>query len=289
MRLADCHRRAARPGLLFSERRTAGALRLEVLAGAGRLELDGRAAALVVLSGGGSALGRRLGRQDLLYLPAGTRGALDYRLRGRALLARFAAASRRPEALGGPLLVRRGQAFGYVRRQYRGLAHGWGEELAGFNPRGIVYVDKLWGTGRDVLAQELAMPPGHVVPVHAHGRLGAAPDGRGFWQFYCVWAGSARVDLGRPGQRPVRLRIGPGSVLVYPNGVAHNVVAGARGCRYLYMEKREAGAPPHLDLDAERDYERRLTLRANLSLEAFLRAESPRTGRGRRAVRRAAL
>ena len=38
----------------------------------------------------------------------------------------------------------------------------------GFNPRGILYTDKLWGTSRDVLCQELSMPPGHVVPVHAH-------------------------------------------------------------------------------------------------------------------------
>jgi mannose-6-phosphate isomerase-like protein (cupin superfamily) len=177
------------------------------------------------------------------------------------------------------VVIRKGEALGYVRTQYRGNMHGWGRAVAGFNPKGIVYTDKLWGASRDVLAQELAMPPGHIVPVHAHGALGRKPSADDFWQAYYVWAGSARVDIGRSLSDRTTISIGPGSVLVYPNGVAHNVVAGAKGCRYVFFERRGAATAGNLDLDNEKDYERRLSLRLDLSLDEFLRSELARAGR----------
>jgi mannose-6-phosphate isomerase-like protein (cupin superfamily) len=150
--------------------------------------------------------------------------------------------------------------------------HGWAPAVAGFNPRGVVYTDKLWGASRDVLCQELAMPPNHVIPVHAHGALGRRPSADDFWQAYYVWAGSARVDIGRSLSDRAALTIRPGSVLVYPNGVAHNVVAGRSGCRYIFFERRSAATAGNLNLDAEKDYERRLALRLGMSLEDFLRS-----------------
>ena len=226
MKLAGYHKKVTRPGLLFSERHTCGALGIEVLAGRGRARLDGRAAMLLLVSGRGRAGGEAFSAEDLVYLPAGLRGAFDYDLAGRALLARFAPLERGPEALRGPVIIKRGQALGYVRRQYGGAAHGWGAAVRGFNPKAIAYTDKLWGASRDVLAQELAMPPGHMVPVHVHGALGQPPSARDFWQAYYVWEGSARVDIGRSLREVASIKFGPGSVLVYPNGVAHIVIAG---------------------------------------------------------------
>lgn len=278
MRLSKYHRRPEGPGLLFSEDATCGALRVEVLGGEGSVLLDGRAATLMVMDGSGSAWGEELYVEDLLYLPADTRGTLDYKLTGRALFIRYAPTGEEPEAIRGHVVVRMGAALGYVRTQYKGAAHGWGGPLAGFNPQGIVYTDKLWGVSRDVLAQELIMPPAHVVPIHQHGQLGRDPDGSDFWQVYYVWEGSAEVQMGRSAREVEKLQIRAESVLVYPNGVAHNVIAGENGCRYLFFERRRAGGSMHLYLDEEKDYERKLTLRANMSLEEFLRTERVREG-----------
>jgi mannose-6-phosphate isomerase-like protein (cupin superfamily) len=258
MKLSAYHRKLGRPGVLFSERETCGALGIEVLSGRGRTSIDGRAALVLAVSGRTEFFGNRLSAGDLLYWPAGIIGAPDYAVGGRALLVRFAPASHGPEIVSAPMVIPAGAAFGYVRTQYCGAAHGWGRAAAGFNPAGVRYLDKLWGTSRDVLCQELAMPPGHVVPVHAHGRLGAKPDGRDFWQAYYVWEGSARVDIGRSPRETTTLRISRGSVLIYPNGVAHNVIAGPRGCRYIFFEKRAEDHPRTMDLDAEKDYERKL-------------------------------
>jgi len=277
MSFAKWHRRAEAPGVLFTEQETCGVLGIEVLAGSGEAKLDGRALTFLVIEGAGEARGESLAVEDLLYVPAGAEGTLEYALEGRALVVRYAPAGEAVEPVRGHLLVRKGQALGYVRTQYRGAAHGWGPRVSGFNPEGIVYTDKLWGASRDVLAQELVMPPGHAVPCHQHGRLGAAPSGDDFWQLYYVWEGAARVDVGRSAGDIESLEIGPGSVLVYPNGVAHNVVAGGKGCRYVFLERRGVGeADGNLDLDAERDYEHRLTLRLETSLEEFLRAERAR-------------
>ena len=71
----------------------------------------------------------------------------------------------------------------------------------------------------------------------------------------------------------VGIEIRADSVLVYPNGVAHNVTAGERGCRYVYFERRRPSSTVNLFLDEEKDYERRLTLRGKASLENFLRTE----------------
>ena len=279
MKLAAYHKKATKPGVLFSEKHTCGALRVEVLAGRGRARLDGRAAMFMLIAGRGKVGGEVFGAEDLIYLPAGLHGAFDYELAGRALLVRFAPLARGPEALRGPVILRRGQALGYVRRQYGGAAHGWGAAVRGFNPRGITYTDKLWGASRDVLAQELAMPPGHMIPVHVHGGLGGSPSARDFWQAYYVWEGSARVDIGRSLREVASIKIGPGSVLVYPNGVAHNVVAGPNGCRYIFFERRGAATAGNLDLDSEKDYERRLSLRLDMNLKEFLRTELARSGK----------
>jgi mannose-6-phosphate isomerase-like protein (cupin superfamily) len=279
MRLSAYHKKVARPGVLFSAEHTCGALSIEVLAGRGEFCVHRGAAMVVVIAGDGHVAGERLGAEDLLYLPAGMEGEYGYDLNGRALLARFAPLAAGPEALRGPVVIRRGEALGYVRTQYRGNMHGWGVAVAGFNLRGVVYTDKLWGESRDVLSQELAMPPGHVIPVHAHGALGRKPSADDFWQAYYVWAGSARVDIGRSLRDRTTLAIGPGSILVYPNGVAHNVVAGPKGCRYIFFERRGAATAGNLNLDAEKDYERRLSLRLDMSLAEFLRSELARSGR----------
>ena len=120
------------------------------------------------------------------------------------------------------------------------------------------------------------MPPGHVVPVHQHGELGRDPAGDDFWQAYYVWEGSARVEIGASVRDMASVELRAESVLVYPNGVAHNVVAGDNGCRYLFFERRRPGGSVNLFLDEEKDYERELTLRGNMSLEDFLRVEHAR-------------
>ncbi|HOX07308.1 MAG TPA: hypothetical protein PK280_12965 [Planctomycetota bacterium] len=279
MKLSAYHRKAGRPGVLFSAAQTCGALEIEILAGRGEFAGGGEALMVIVISGRGTVAGEELRTEDILYLPAGAEGQYGFALSGKALLARFAPLAGGPEAIRGPVVIRKGEALGYVRTQYRGNMHGWGAAVAGFNPRGIVYTDKLWGASRDVLAQELAMPPGHIVPVHAHGAVGRKPSADDFWQAYYVWEGSARVDIGRSLRDRTALSIGPGSVLVYPNGVAHNVVAGPKGCRYIFFERRGAATAGNLNLDNEKDYERRLSLRLGTRLDDFLRAELAGTGR----------
>jgi mannose-6-phosphate isomerase-like protein (cupin superfamily) len=274
--LSKYHRRPEGPGLLFSEDMTCAALRVEVLGGSGSLELDGRSTTLVVIDGSGRFLGEDLVVEDMVFVPAGRRGSEEYDFSGRALLVRFAAAGDEPEPIRGHVVVRMGQALGYVRTQYRGGVHGWGAAAREFNPKGIVYTDKLWGISRDVLAQELVMPAGHCVPVHSHGDVGGEPTGEDFWQVYYVWEGSALVQMGSSLDDIAEIEIRPDSVLVYPNGVAHNVVAGEKGCRYLFLERRRPGGNVNLFLDEEKDYERLLTLRGGMSLEDFLRAESAR-------------
>jgi mannose-6-phosphate isomerase-like protein (cupin superfamily) len=270
------HRRPEGPGLLFSEDMTCGALRIEVLGGKGSLELDGRALTILVLDGSGKLLGEELFVEDLLYCPPGREGELEYEFSGRALLIRYAAAGEEAEPIRGHVVIRMGQALGYVRTQYRGNMHGWGKAAEDFNPRGIVYTDKLWGISRDVLAQELLMPPGHMVPVHNHGEFGREPDGEDFWQAYYVWEGSARVEIGTSVKDMTSIDIHRDSVLVYPNGVAHNVVAEGIGCRYMFFERRKPGSTVGLFLDEEKDYERKLALRGNMAFEEFLRTEHAR-------------
>jgi mannose-6-phosphate isomerase-like protein (cupin superfamily) len=279
MKLSAYHKKVTRPGLLFSTAQTCGALGIEVLAGRGEFATDGEAVLGIIISGRGTVAGEELRTEDLLYLPAGIEGEFGYELSGRVLLARFAPLAAGLESIRGQVVIRKGEALGYVRTQYGGKMHGWGRAVTNFNPRGIVYTDKLWGASRDVLAQELAMPPGHSVPVHAHGALGRKPSADDFWQAYYVWEGSARVDIGRSLRDRTTLAVGPGSVLVYPNGVAHNVVAGPQGCRYVFFERRGAATAGNLDLDNEKDYERRLSLRLDMSLDEFLRAELARAGR----------
>ena len=279
MELRSYCRKVIRPGMLVPAQRTCGVLEIEVLSSRGEFLLEHGSAMVIVVSGRGDVAGEGLDCEDILYLPAGTEGCFGYELSGRALLARFAPLARGPEPIRGHVVVRKGEALGYVRTQYRGNMHGWGAGVAGFNPNGIVYTDKLWGASRDVLAQELAMPPGHIVPVHAHGELGRKPSADDFWQAYYVWEGSARVDIGRSLRDRTTLSIGPGSVLVYPNGVAHNVKAGPKGCRYIFFERRGAATAGNLNLDAEKDYERRLSLRLDTGLEEFLRSELARSGR----------
>jgi mannose-6-phosphate isomerase-like protein (cupin superfamily) len=274
MKLSAYHKKVSKPGVLFAAAQTCGALGIEVLAGRGEFAVEAGPVMIIVISGRGAVAGEELGTEDILYVPAGTVGDFGYELSGRAILARFAPLARGPEAIRGHVVIRKGEALGYVRTQYRGNMHGWGRAVAGFNPKGIVYTDKLWGASRDVLAQELAMPAGHIVPVHAHGPLGRKPSADDFWQAYYVWEGSARVDIGRSLRDRTKLTIGPGSVLVYPNGVAHNVVAGPKGCRYVFFERRGAAAAGNLNLDAEKDYERKLTLRLNVSLADFLKENS---------------
>ncbi len=270
------HRRPEGPGLLFSEDMTCSALRVEVLGGSGSVKLDGRALTLLVIDGSGRVLGEELFVEDLLYLPAGREGELVYDFSGRALLIRYAPAGEEPDPLRGHVVVRMGHALGYVRTQYKGATHGWGGRASAFNPQGIVYTDKLWGVSRDVLCQELIMPPGHAVPVHQHGELGRDPDGDDFWQAYYVWEGSAKVEIGASVKNMSSVELRADSVLIYPNGVAHNVIAGENGCRYLFFERRRPGGSVNLFLDEEKDYERRLTLRGNMSLEDFLRVEHAR-------------
>ncbi len=281
MKLSAYHKKVAKPGVLFSAAQTCGALGIETLAGRGGFAVEDGAVMVIVVSGRGTVAGEELAAEDLLYIPAGTEGEFGFDLSGggRALLARFAPLARGPESIRGHVVVRKGEALGYVRTQYRGNMHGWGAGVAGFNPNGIVYTDKLWGASRDVLAQELAMPPGHIVPVHAHGELGRKPSADDFWQAYYVWEGSARVDIGRSLRDRTTLSIGPGSVLVYPNGVAHNVKAGPKGCRYIFFERRGAATAGNLNLDAEKDYERRLSLRLDTGLDDFLRSELAGSGR----------
>ena len=281
MKLSSYHKKVSRPGVLFSAKDTCGALSVEVLAGRGEFRVHGGPVMVLVIKGDGLVAGEALGAEDLLYLPAGTDCECGYHVRGKALLARFAPLARGSEGLRGAAVIRKGEALGYVRTQYRGNMHGWGPAVAGFNPRGIVYTDKLWGASRDVLCQELAMPPGHVIPVHVHGALGRLPSADDFWQAYYVWAGSARVDIGRSLREVASIRIGPGSVLVYPNGVAHNVVAGPAGCRYIFFERRGAATAGNLSLDDEKDYERRLSLRLGMTLEDFLRSELARAKSGK--------
>jgi hypothetical protein len=76
----------------------------------------------------------------------------------------------------------------------------------------------------------------------------------------------------------VGVEIRADSVLVFPNGVAHNVTAGEGGCRYLFLERRRPGGTVNLFLDEEKDYERQLSLRGSMSLEEFLRFERARRG-----------
>ncbi len=270
------HRRPEGPGLLFSEDMTCGALRLEILGGSGKVSLDGRAFTVMVIDGSGKVLGEKLFVEDMLYVPAGRDEALEYDFSGRALLVRYAPAGDEPEPIRGKVLVRMGQALGYVRTQYRGNMHGWGKTALEFNPQGIVYTDKLWGVSRDVLCQELVMPPNHVVPVHHHGEFGRDPSGDDFWQSYYVWEGSAQVDIGTSVKDMTTVEIQADSVLLFPNGVAHNVTAGEGGCRYTFFERRKPGNAANLFMDEERDYERQLSLRGNLPLEEFLRTAHAR-------------
>jgi mannose-6-phosphate isomerase-like protein (cupin superfamily) len=160
-----------------------------------------------------------------------------------------------------------------VRLQYRGLDHGRSPEHARFNPEGITYVDKLWGSSRDVLSQELSMPPRAVVPCHAHEPLGAPPDGNSVWQAYYVWEGRARVHIGRSLDSIEKVDLVPGDVLLYPNGVAHKVVAGEEGARYVFLEKRARGDTGGMVLEEEAAYERKLTSRLDMDLETFIGLE----------------
>jgi mannose-6-phosphate isomerase-like protein (cupin superfamily) len=271
------HRRPEGPGLLFSEDLTCGALRAEVIGGRGGVEMDGRSLTLLLMDGAGTVLEEKLFVGDMLFVPAGRTGRLGYELTGRALLVRYAPSGDEAEPLRGHAVIRLGQALGYVRTQYRGSTHGWGAEVCSFNPQGLTYTDKLWGISRDVLSQELVVPPGHRVPVHQHGELGREPSGEDYWQLCYFWEGSARVDLGSSPGDIGSLDVRAESAVLYPNGVAHTVEAGPAGCRYVYFERRKPGGAVHLQFDSERDYERSLTLRAGMSLEDFLRAGRART------------
>ncbi|MFQ6048724.1 MAG: cupin domain-containing protein [Phycisphaerae bacterium] len=264
------------PGVLFSYEQTAGAMQLAAVAGHGTIEPTQRAVTVNGIRGSGRIGSFDFAQEDFLYLPAGWNQPIDYRIDGLLLVCQYAPVRDVPELARGPILIPPGRASGYIRVQYRGLSHGWGGDFAGFNPQGITYVDKLWGLSRDVLAQELTIPPGHIVPCHNHHRLGLPPDGRHAWQAYYVWQGSARVDIGRSLSDIQTLQIGPGDVLIYPNGVAHNVIAGPQGCRYIFLEKKSVDDPLNLDLDSEKDYERRLSSRLDMDLASFIRLELAR-------------
>jgi len=270
------HRRPEGPGLHFSEDMTCGALRVETIGGAGSLDLDGRALTLVVIDGSGKILGEELFVEDLLYLPAGSDGALEYDFSGRALLIRYSPAGDEPEPIRGHVVVRMGQALGYVRTHCRGNMHGWGKSFLEFNPLGIVCTDKLWGVSRDALCQEMVMPPKHMVPAHHRGEFGREPDGDDSWQICYVWEGSARVEIGTSVKDLTSVEIQPDSVLLLPNGVAHNLTAGGSGCRYLSFQRRGPGDAANLFLDQEKDHERMLSLRGSMPLEEYLRTEHAR-------------
>jgi len=264
------------PGTVFSYRQTAGAMEVVALAGAGQIELHGRSVTINGISGRAEVGGVRVDQEDFLYLPPGEARALPYQTDGLLLVCEYAPVGESPDLARGPILVPKGRANGYVRTQYCGPSHGWGPDFSKFNPQGITYVDKLWGSSRDVLAQELTIPPHHIVPCHNHHTLGLPPDVRHAWQAYYVWEGTARVDIGRTVDDIETLPIGAGDVLIYPNGVAHNVIAGRDGCRYIFLEKKSVDDPLNLNLDAEKDYERRLSSRLAMDLKSFIRVETAR-------------
>jgi hypothetical protein len=264
------------PGTVFSYEQTAGAMHLLALGGTGQIELRRRAITINGIAGTATVGDFNLQQEDVLYLPSNMIGKLNYRTDGLLLLCEYAPVCDVPEMIRGPIFIPKGRANGYVRTQYRGPSHGWNTDFAAFNPQGIRYVDKLWGTSRDVLAQELTIPPNHAVPCHNHHTLGLEPDGRHAWQAYYVWAGSARVDIGRTADDIQTLQFATGHVLIYPNGVAHNVIAGPQGCRYIFLEKKSVEDPADLNLDAEKDYERRLTSRLGMDLKTFIQLETAR-------------
>ena len=265
-----------RPGTVFSYRQTAEAMELVALAGEGRIELRGRSVTINGIRGHAEVAGTAVDQEDFLYFPPGRSESLPYRTDGLLLVCEYAPVGDAPDLAIGPILVPRGRANGYIRTQYRGSSHGWGPDFSKFNPQGITYVDKLWGSSRDVLAQELTIPPHHIVPCHNHHTLGLSPDVRHAWQAYYVWEGTARVDIGRSVDDIETLQIGPGDVLIYPNGVAHNVIAGQDGCRYIFLEKKSVDDPLSLNLDAEKDYERRLSSRLAMDLRSFIQIEAAR-------------
>ncbi len=248
---------------------TCGAMRCRVYAGGEVVENEGRPTAIVGLRGETEVAGCRLGREYFLFLPHGYASRVEVGGKGLVLVVEFTPVCDEPEILNGPLCIPPGRACGYVRTQYRGLQHGRGDAFARFNPDGIRYTDKLWGCSKDVLSQELCMPAGSVIPVHVHGVPAEEPDADGMWQMYYVWEGTAVVEMASPGRPVGTVEIGPGDVLVYPPGTAHNVKSEG-GCRYLYFERKAKGSSPNLDLDEEFDYERKLTCRLGMGVEAFL-------------------
>jgi mannose-6-phosphate isomerase-like protein (cupin superfamily) len=263
-------------GTVFSYQQTSGAMELVALEGVGRIELRGRSVTINGIRGHAEVGGVGLSQEDFLYLPPGEPEPIPYQTDGLLLVCEYAPVGDAPDLSIGPILVPKGRANGYVRTQYRGSSHGWGPDFSKFNPQGITYVDKLWGSSRDVLAQELTIPPHHIVPCHNHHTLGLPPDVRHAWQAYYVWEGTARVDIGRNVDDIETLQIGPGDVLIYPNGVAHNVVAGEQGCRYVFLEKKSVDDLLNLNLDAEKDYERRLSSRLAMDLKSFIQVETAR-------------
>ncbi len=280
MDFKNYHFQVEGPGVVFDEERSAGAMRMVALSGAGAEPLEGRAATINVLKGSATALGLTMQAEDFLYMPPGFVEELSYQTEGLLLLTLYAPVSDDADIAQGPLLIPRGVANGYVRVQYQGRGHGWGEEFARFNPEGITYVDKLWGCSRDVLSQELIMPPGAVVPCHVHDKLGQPPDGDLAWQAYYVWEGSAQVEIGNSADAIVTLELAPHDVLLYANGVAHKVVAGEGGVRYIFLEKKAKDDTENKVLEKERDYERHLTLRLDMDLKTFIELETARSQTG---------
>ncbi len=265
--------RADGPGPVFGFDASCGAMSITALTGKGTEKIRGSAATVNVLSESAAVEEMELGKEDFVYFPAGSLETMRYKADGLILLTLYAPVSEEPDPARGPIIVPRGRANGYVRTQYRGSDHGTEEGYASFNPDGITYVDKVWGCSRDVLSQELTMPPGAIVPCHVHDVLGLPPNRDKVWQAYYVWEGSARVDIGNSRDSISTIEMEGGDVILYPNGVAHNVVAGDDGCRYIFLEKKALGDDGGLNLDQEREYEHRLTCRLDMNLAAFIRQE----------------
>ena len=62
--------------------------------------------------------------------------------------------------------------------------------------------------------------------------------------------------------------------MVYPNGVAHNILCDEEGCFYIFGEKKADGdtAPPVLE--DEFAYEKRLCTRGTMRVTDLLREEA---------------
>jgi uncharacterized protein YjlB len=268
--------RPAAVGTVFTFQETLGALNLRCVESASKpVTVRSKYTTTVHVIGGAAACGARtVDEQDVVYLPKVAGGCkltltpADGPL--RLLIAEYGDVKGAAPNTDAPLFIDGDRGTGYWRTQYGGPRHG----MPDFNPKGVKYRDICWPyLDPAILAQTVEIPPHHMVPAHAHGRAGEPVTGAKVWQWYYCYRGRAKIHIGASVQTYCEVELKAGDVMVYPNGLAHNVLCGGEGCFYIFGEKKGDGqvAPPVLE--DEFVYEKKLCTRGAMSVRELLEKE----------------